>query len=203
MKIQVGEIKMDELMKDIKVNSSKTKKYLLPCLREYGEEFTKKISSVVKIAAGIGDIIISNRGVIHEKHIFILLDSTIAPKFFISFIDWIRDQPQYQDDYVFGNIQTSRSHMIIIKLPEKYYKTFETFKLGKYSEMYTKQDIDVFFKDKPLFRRVILKDHNYKFKFVEEVNERFNSTVDAKDWHGELDFPPDDKEIFNSHLKKK
>lgn len=203
MKTQVGEIFMQAVEKQILPRYNKTRKYLLPCLMDYGKEFTDKLNGVYKVAAGIGDIIISNKGIKHEKHIFILLDTTIARNFFITFLDWIREQPQYEDDYVYGNILNSKFHMVIIKLPEKYYGTFETFKLGKYSEMYSKKEIDVLFKNSKTYKKVITKDYNYKIEFVKELNELFDSTITPEEYDGEYDLPPDKKEIFNNHIKKR
>lgn len=202
MKTQIGEIVMDKIGKR-PILANKTRKYLLPCLKDYGKDFTSRLESVYKVAVGIGDIIISNRGIRHEKHIFILADSSIAKEFFIDFLDWIKYQPMYEDDYVFGNIQTSTLHMIIVKLPEKYYDSFETFKLGSYSQMYTRIDIDRLFANKPQFRKVVIRDHNYVVRFVQILNEEFGSSITAKEYDGELDFPPDKEEIFNNHIKRR
>ena len=205
MKTQIGEIVMSFTEKR-GVVANKTRKYLLPCLKGYGKEFTSKLNSVYKIAVGIGDIIVSNRGVKHEKHIFILINSSIAIEFFIDFLEWIREQDMYEDDYVFGNIQTSNSHMIIVKLPEKYYGAFETFKIGAYSKMYCTKDIIEFFSDKPQYKKIIIKSHEYRVSFVEKLNEQYDLerqyAILPEEYDGELDFPPGKEEIFNNHIKK-
>jgi len=200
-KIQIGEVTMNTTDKR-PILANKTRKYLLPCLKEYGTDFTSRLDSVYKVAVGIGDIIVSNRGIKHEKHIFILINSTIATEFFLNFLDWIREQDMYEDDYIFGNILTSILHMVIIKLPVKYYSSFETFKLGSYSEMYDKEDVDILFKGKLQYKKVIIKDHNYKVRFVEILNEQFGTSLVPEEYEGELDFPPDKEEIFNNHIKK-
>lgn len=204
MKIQIGEIYMDKVTNEKSTYFNKTRKYLAPCLMDYGAHFIVKFNNVFKIAVGIGDIVLSNRKVKHEKHLFALLDSTIAPNHFIEFLEWIRLQPMYQDDYVFDNIQRTISHMVILKLPEKYYNTFETFKLGEYSKMYNKEDVEKFFSKTPNLKKILIKDHNYKFTFVGKLNRRWGSNVKASEWEGELAFPPEDElEIFNYYLKKK
>jgi len=207
MDIQVGKIYMDKVIEQKIIFPNKTKKYLLPCLKEYGNIFINKLNNVFKVAVGIGDIIVDNCGYYHEKHIFILLDSIIANKFFLDFLDWIKKQSMYQDDYVFGNIQKSKYHMVVLKFPEKFYDSFETFKVGKYSSMFNKETIDSFFNNHPKTKLVFIKDHNYKVYFVDKVNEIYNlkgeHRVREEEWEGELDFPPKDKkEIFNHHLKK-
>ena len=203
MKTQVGEIYMNEVINQKLNKPNKTKKYLLPCLQAYGKEFESMINSVFKVGIGVGDIVIQNRGIRHEKHLFVLIDSTIAKKFFIDFLYWIREQPMYEDDYTYGSLLDAKYHMVIIKLPIQYYDTFETFKLGKYSEMYTKKELDSFFKKDSIYRKVINKDSDYKIKFVGELNELFNSTVSPEEYDGELDLPPDKDEIFNNHIKKR
>lgn len=203
MKVQVGEVCMDAVTKQKIMYNNKTRKYLLPCLKEYGEEFMSRLNNVFKVAAGIGDIITEDCGFHHEKHIFILLDSSIAKKFFIEFMDWIKEQSMYEDDYTYYNIQRSNYHMVVLKFPDKFYDSFETFKIGDYSKMFDKTTIEKFFKDYPNTNKVFVKDHNYRFYFTEKVNIKFGTTISGEDWQGELDFPPTPKtEIFNHHLKK-
>lgn len=203
MKVQIGEVYMDKVTNQKTIYPNKTRKYLLPCLREYGDTFIQKLNNVFKVAVGIGDMIVDNCGLKHEKHIFILLDSSIASKFFIEFLDWIREQPMYEDDYVHDNIQKSTYHMVILKFPEKFYDSFETFKVGEYSKMFTKETIDTFFQKYPDVQKVLIKDNNYKIIFTKKVNKIFGTTVQPDEWNGELDFPPTNKtEKFNHHLIK-
>lgn len=213
MKIQVGEIKMGKVVNQIIIKSesseqvvptSKTTKYLVPCLKEYGPEFTKMLQAVYKIAAGIGDTILINRNIKHEKHVFILLNTAKPIHIhFINFLTWVKNQDYYVDDYVHGDIQKSTFHMVVLKFPEKYYDSFETFKLGKYSEMYKQKDIEKFFENHPTTKDVLIKDHNYRIKFTASLNKMFNSQITPEEYEGELDFKPTDaSEIFNHHLKQ-
>lgn len=207
MKIQIGEIYMDKVTDQKITYPNKTRKYLLPCLKHYGQTFVSKLGSVFKVAVGIGDVITDNCGLHHEKHIFILIDSTIATSFFQKFLVWIREQPQYQDDYVFGNIQKSTYHMVVVKFPESFYESFNTFKEGKYSQMYSAEVIKEFFENHPKIKKVFIKDHNYRIHFTERVNRKYHLTgihrIAPEEWDGELDFPPNKMtEFFNHHLIK-
>lgn len=212
MKIQVGEIYMDKVTNEVSCYFNKTRKYLLPCLKEYGPGFMARFESVFKVAVGIGDIVISNRGLKHEKHVFVLLDSML-PKtgkkndkvspHFLDFMEYIRKEPMYEDDYVFDNIQKSTSHMVILKLPEKYYDTFESFKLSQYSKMYDKGDITRLFSTQPSLRKVLVKDHNYRIIFVGKLNREWGTSINPKDWEGELAHKIDENEVFNHHIPKK
>lgn len=204
MKIQIGEVYMDKVTSQKIIYPNKTKKYLLPCLKEYGEEFEKKIKSVFKVAVGLGDMVISNRGMLHERHIFILIDSTIAVKFFIDFIDWIKDQTMYEDDYVFGDIQKSCFHMVVLKFPEKFWGLFLPFKRGEYSTMFSSETITQLFSNHPNVLKVLIRDHNYRIVFTKKLNKIYGLSLSPYEYEGELDMPPkDEEEIFNHHLKKK
>lgn len=214
MIIQVGEVKMDSIANQIIIKSdnierviptSRTTKYLVPCLKEYGPEFTGMLQAVYKIAAGIGDAVLINRDIKHEKHVFILLDSAKPMHIhFNKFIEWIKEQEYFVDDYVYGDIQKSSFHMVILKFPEKYYDSFQTFKLGGYSEMYKREDIEKFFENHPTTKDVLIKDHNYRIKFTAKLNRLFGAQVTPEEYEGELDFKPTEiGEIFNHHLLQK
>lgn len=205
MIIQVGEIQMDKVTQQ-KIIYNKTRKFLLPCLKEYGSEFLTKFNSVYKFAAGIGDVIVTqerSKKPEFERHIFILLDSTIATSFFIEFIDWVKDEHYYVDDYVFGNIQKSNYHMVILRFPEKYYDSFTTFQEGKYSKMFNSETIEKFFHNYPDVKKIFIKDYNYRIVFTKRLNRLYGSTLKPEEYDGELELPPtDETELFNHHLKK-
>jgi hypothetical protein len=195
MKLQVGKILLN-----------RTKKYLTPCIREYGQEFEKRMNGVVKVAIGIGDIITIKSGIRFEKHIFILIDTSPKPqgtgkREFKKFLDWLRDEMMYEDDYVFDDVRKGHLHMVVIKLPEKYYYTYETFRMSQFSKMYDKEDLDKFFNKRPEIKKVLIKDHSYRIEFVKSLNEMFGTTVDPEEFEGELDMPlRKEDEIFNAHL---
>ena len=203
MNIQVGHIIMDAVTKQRVMYPNKSRKYLLACLQEYGKEFTYMISDIFKVAVGLGDIVVSNRGFKHEKHLFVLVDTDIAPFHFEAFVPFIKKHESYQDDYVYGSFRTSPLHMFIIKFPEKYYDAFETFKMGEYSKMYSREDIEKFFKHHEEYKKVLIKDRDYRIVFAEKLNRRYGTTLTAADMDGELDEPPTEQsEIFNTHLKQ-
>lgn len=208
MNIQVGEVKMivvdTQTIKSSYPIKNRTQRYLLPSLAAHGKEFSSKLNNVFKIAVGIGDVIKSNAGIIHEKHLFILLDGNIATAYFTNFIYWIRKQPMYEDDYVFGNIQTSSLHIVVVKLPEKFYDVFPKFNAGRYSELFKQEDIEAYFTSTHA-RAVLLKDHNYHITFAKRLVKRLNLEydLDLSNYIGELDLVPNiDAETFNHHLKK-
>lgn len=217
MKVQLGEIKMETIEDQdiLRITDSdgeplplmnKTFKYLFPCLKHYGEELSKKINNVFKIAVGIGDIVTENSGLKYEKDIFLLVATKIKgveSQSFIDLLEWIRDKPMYVDDYVYDNIQKSDYHMIVIRFPQEYYKVLPIFKIGKYSQMFDTETIEKFFNKKTSIKKILIKDKEYKLVFVTRLNGKFGTSISPQDYSGELDLPPKDhKEIFNYHLKK-
>lgn len=202
MNIQIGKVYMNKVTNQKTIYPNKSRKYLLPCLKEHGTDFINKLNNVFKVAVGVGDVIVDNCGMRYEKHMFILIDTTVANKFFLDFISWIKDQPMYQDDYVFGNIQSSPFHMVVVNLPVKFWDSFEHFKVGAYSKMFDTNTVNTYFNNHPTHTKVLLKDLGYRPIFVKKLNRIYKSEVNASDWDGELDLPPIfDLEIFNEHLK--
>jgi hypothetical protein len=194
MKIQLGEVSMVE---------NKTKKYLLPCLKAYGDEFTKRIATVWKVAIGIGDIVTIKSNINFEKHIFILCETKKDIDSFLRFLDWIKEHDMYEDDYAFDNINDGCLHMLVIKLPEKFYDAYETFKKSEFSHMYSKEDLEIFFKDKPDIVKILIRDHNYKLEFSKFLEKEYGVQIPVTDIDDtfEFDLPISEyEEIFNTDL---
>lgn len=188
MRLREGDVYRDELGNKTML-PNKTRKYLLPCLKYYGDVFLGKLNSVFKVACGLG---INNH---QSDDMFILIDSAVANSYFLKFMDWIREQPYYKDDYVYGDIQKSSYHMVVLKIPEVFKSSVQKFLQGKYSEMYSYETIEKFFSKNPEVKQVLLKDNNYKSKFIAEVNKEYGTEIqdfDTEDY--ELDFPVNLKE---------
>lgn len=202
-----------------KLYENKTWLYLFPCLKEYGEELMNNLSSFFKLAVGVGDSNFKNKG----SYIFILFDTdlplnTQASKSykqrFSNFLNWISYQKYYVNDYVFSDLDTKSTHMLVLKLPEKINSTYIDFIKGNYSKMYNKEQIEKYFnivenssslaikernKRVTKVRKVVFKDKKYLPEFVSIVNDKFKTNVGIEAFkEAELDFPPVKKEeIFN------
>lgn len=186
MRIQLGMIYMN-----------KTKKYLLPCLREYGDEFTDRVRSLFKLAIGIGDTALLDMGISLEKDIFILIDTKMSRKKFKSTLEWLRLQDYYSFDYPFDDLHNGHLHMLVVKVPKNYYDSFGRFKESQFSKMYSYKDLEKFFKGRDEEIRVLSRDKNYMVQFVDKVNQIYLTAVDPTEWIGELDFPIQiEEEIF-------
>lgn len=195
MQIQIGEILMGKAGQKLPIQN-KTLKYLTPCLIKYGNDFRQMYSSVFKIALGIGDMLIMDQEKKYEQHLFILIDTRLYPKQFVAFLNWVRDQFFYEDDYVYGNIRATSCHMVVIRIPEEYTQSISKFIEGKYSEMFSSQDIEELFQKYPDTAKVFKKDHNYRIKFVKKLNRMYGTTVTTEEYSGEVELPPTKKEEF-------
>jgi hypothetical protein len=186
MKIQIGNIVMN-----------RTFRYLRPVMREYGPDFLMYYEMMFKVAIGIGDIIIVGSNIKFEKHLFFLVNTRRSRKSFIEALQWIRGHESYEDDYAFDQIHYGFLHMVVLRIPEKYYRTLYHFKMSRYSKMYTEQDIKKWFENREEYK-VLTKNKEYRIEFVRSINERFDSQIEAKDFTGELDFPiSEEDEFFN------
>lgn len=180
MKIQLGSITMN-----------KTKKYLLPCLKAYGKEFEKHVTSVFKVAVGVGDMMLIKSGVHYEKHIFILVDTSRFHPQLKACLEWLREQPMYEDEYAYDSVHNGHLQMLVIKLPESCYKAKEWFMHSQFSKMYNMQDVEKYFKKNEM-KGVLIKDHNYRLQYTKELNRLYGTTLtekDADEISGEIDFP--------------
>lgn len=192
MKIQLGSITMN-----------RTKKYLLPCLKAYGKEFEKHISSIFKLGVGVGDMMLVKSGIHYEKHIFILVDTSKFKVQLKKTLDWLREQPMYEDEYAYDDIVGGHLLMLVIKLPEKCYKAREWFMHSQFSKMYSMADIDRYFKDSDV-KGVLIKDHNYRIQYARQLNMMYKTTLtdkDAVEMEGEVDFPiRQEEETFGTDI---
>ena len=201
-----------------KLYENKTWKYLYPCLKHYGPELYQHLSGFFKIAVGVKDK--NNPIKENEINIYILFDTNIImindrdisayKAKFNTFLNWIKYQPFYTDDYIYeGNL-----HMVVIKLPNKHKETYKKFVQGLYSEMYTEVERNEYFrflnltnkeKEKEMndkishTRGVLSKSSNLLLPFVSRINNEFNTHLSVEELkHIELDFPPKlQEEIFN------
>lgn len=180
---------------------NRTKKYLLPSIStELGKVFKQKLTSQVwKLAVGLHDKILEDTNILKgKKAIFILVDKTVLPQDFKKFKDWITYKPYYITDYQYDYDK----HMFVIEIPKNLEKAYDKFNVGRYSEMYTKEELDLYFTDKNTDEyKVLSKSLDKRKEFLKEINERFEVNLtesDIKD--SELDFPPSidvSKEVFN------
>jgi len=194
MKIEIGRLYIN-----------KTVKYLLPGLGYYGPTLKTKLNLVHKLAFGIHDNLIEGTHFAGQRNIFILLDRLVRPDLYENFMSWIKHQNYYVTDYSYDNLHEpySRRHMVVIAYPEKLGDVYDKFLLGKYSKMYSKEEIELYFQEegKAWAKNVLQRTAYAKNSFIFAVKERFDTLLEQQDFltdYWEYDFPPNaEEEFFN------
>ena len=196
---------------------NRTWKYLYSSLKAYGPKLTSDLITFFRLAIGIGDV----NHKTDESCLYILIDMNtyllsdrnldIYKDRFSAFLDWLKYQSYYEADYPY---ERDKSHMVVIKVPEKHIIAHEAFKRGLYSHMYSSTEISTYFPYSVIgdmdsqkakndiienCRQVLTKDVKYIPTFVALVNSRYKTTATIEDFlDAELDFPYNkQEEIFN------
>ena len=192
---------MDIVIGKLYVN--RTVKYLVPGLGFYGSTLKTKLNLVFKLAFGIHDTLLEGSHLEGQKNIYILVDKLVRPELFQNFMDWVKHQEYFVTDYTYDAIMEShsRKHMIVLAFPPTMGDCYDKFLLGKYSKMYTKQEINDYFdgENKAAARHVLCKTMFAKNQFKLLVKETFNVLLEEQDllkgsW--EYDLPPNEEEEF-------
>lgn len=192
-----------------KALDNKTWKFLIPCLRGYGEVFVSKFNNqIFKLAYGIDDKIMQGAKILEDKRpIFIMIDKAVLPREFSNFMEWVEYQPYYITDYNADIVDNPRLHMLVLDAPEKYYKAYDKFTVGLYSEMYSKEQLNELFDDKESIQyKILSRDPKYSNTFLKKVEDEFSVRMKGVDKEvfistAEYEFPyslNSEEEIFNS-----
>jgi hypothetical protein len=201
---------------EIKVNQfyvNKTRKFLLPLIRTFGEEFLDRYNSIYKFAVGVHDINLNIETYVKNKPlIYIMIDKVSSSSRGQFFLDWLVTQDYYVHDYVASQELSSRMHMVVLKFNEEYEYVYERFMLGNYSAMYTEEEIDTFFRiprekvgteSRKIYDyalQVLTKSENALFGYRYKVNKLYNADLNVENLRDHLDYelPLDpSEEIFN------
>lgn len=187
-----------------RIFDNKTSRFLLPCLRGYGEEFVKKFNTFYKYAVGVSDSYWYDVTKKKGRFIFILCNSSKNQYQLHNFTFWVKKMPYFVESYCPDpDIQFSNKLMIVLEIPGRFHKAYDMFIQGRYSEMFTKEELDALFLDKNLETYQILsRSIEYMPKFVSKVNLEFKAKISEGDFSEvppELELPLKSlEEIFNS-----
>lgn len=186
-----------------KLYKNRTLLFLVPALNYYGPTLKTKLNLVFKLAFGIQDSLIEGTYLEGQKNIYILVDKLVRPDLYQNFMDWIKHQEYYVTDYAYDSIleNNSRKQMIVIAFPPELGDAYDKFLLGKYSLMYTKNEINTFFGDenKAAARHILCKTVFAKNQFKLLVRETFGTILEEQDFlvgSWEYDLPPNSEEEF-------
>lgn len=193
------EIKTDT--DDRVIYRNRTLKYLVPIIKTFGENFMILFRMQRWISFGIADFAMDMN--YHIPRLFCLLD--IENKYnFDRFLKYIKSTAFYLNDYPFDESK----HMIVLKFPKQ--QAYKYFLDGKYSKMYTEEEMDSFV-TKTAYNQhgenkytdiysVLSKRKAYEEVFLAQLYEDFGTRAKPiKDF--EYDYPPIlQNEIFNYQL---
>lgn len=193
-------IKLDEE----RIFDNKTSRFLLPCLRGYGEEFVKKFNTFYKYAVGVSDSYWYKTTKKKGRFIFILCNTGKNKYQVHNFMYWVKRMPFFVESYCPDpDIQSSNKLMLVLEIPKRFHKAYDMFVQGKYSEMFSEEEKDALFLGKNLeVYQILSRSIDYIPKFVSKVNSEFKAGLlekDFKDVPPELELPLKSlEEIFNS-----
>jgi len=124
------------------------------------------------------------------------LNSKNGKTIFLNFLKSIRKSSYYYDDYIYDE----KIHIVIYSLPQQYNKSYDEFIKGKYSKMFSEEEIKELFthedniavlKKLPHYKETFINQIKYKFS-VKEGN--YKSTVPDEiiviDENTEFELPP-------------
>lgn len=188
------------LYNDGKTLQNKTFEYLTPLFRIYQPNFIDRLSKINVLAYGIADTHdVTNK----QPSFYILININVLKAQVIYFLDFIKEQQCYIKHY---NYDKSKI-MVVISIPEKYYKSYYHFKRGHYSKMYNEEEIEMFFNNnyRQLTYNKLKKTETGLENYVSRVANEFDINISSHfisslQQHPEYDMPISvniKQEIFN------
>lgn len=179
---------------------NRTFKYLTPPMGYYGNEFINKIKSLKLIAFGISDYHLDNKFITDRECIFVLYDSAYFPRKTTDTLSWFYNQEYFiENTYYTDYMNTLRYLILELPIPG----VLPKFLQGKYSEMYTREEISKFFTRNSSLHalKVITKNEVAIEEHIDRVNKLFKTNLKRDDidlFTFECDFKPQmEDEVFN------
>ena len=151
-----------------KILENKTRKYLYPPLISLGRDFINHFTKQNKMAFGINDVITHFCNIFYENSLFILLKPESVN--FQFFLEWLQSKDYYVNDYSYDSLLFGKYHIIVIKYPVK--TAYQNFLEGKYSQMFTENEIKKYFKKEDTIG-ILKKEKSQKEKFKKMIQKEF------------------------------
>jgi len=199
-----------------KIFENKTHKYLYPLLSIYGQEFCARFNKLFKLGIFIGDL----NYYCMKPCLYIVIKVPVENhsissnnegylEYVNEFDGFIKCQTYYETDYML----TMDKQVYVVKLPNELYSCIDSFMMGKYTQMFSKEQVNKYFKFVPgktksdldrneriqQIRNVLLHDNAYAQIYLNKINKEYDTTFELEDvvsW--EFDAQPDLKnEILN------
>lgn len=153
--------------------------YIYPCLLEHGTELMLRMRRFYKLGVAVGD---DYDTLPFGEYVYIVFDNTERriryQEDFRDFLTWVRQATFYEKDYTYSE----QAHVLVLRLPDKFYDLPAKLVESKYGNIYTKDEMQRFYNEKyisitPELKTkvvsVIGRNKNYFPTFVKEVNKRF------------------------------
>ncbi len=208
-----------------RVYVNRTFMYLTPIVNTFPEEVLSRISKTSILAWGLYDELYLDAKQLEVEAVkyklFIMHNpssdargSSFPQKFhrsnFRRFLEYIRQQPEYFDDYVFNFDR--KFHITILNIPDEFKASYDNFLQSKFSQMYDESQLERLHIREYLDEgqrnavyAVLKKKADYRAVFQQRVNEAFNSHVvygEGEDIELDHHFVGERKEIFNQKNNK-
>jgi hypothetical protein len=184
-----------------KIFPNRTVKYLVPALNLYGPVLKTKINLVSILGIGLFDMAIEGSHLHGQKNIYFLLNKASRTDLFNDFIRWVSYQEYYVTDYNFDPVENSTRHMVVLAFPPSMHLAYDLFIEGKYSKMYTKNELAEFFAGREAALGIFKRERFAKESFKKKVLSAFGTVLTEEDFLTEIfeyDFPPTkEQEFFN------
>lgn len=180
------------------VYENKTSRFLVPCLRAYGDDFVIKLNPTLRVAIGIHDY--ASDDLITDRTIYMLFDTFHNPKAFSEFYEWVKRQEFFIKDYQITNFITGNL-MMVLKIPKQFHNAYDNFLLGNYTKMYSQEDLINLFgiSARHVEYNILNLEQTAKTEFIHKLNEEFGTSVsEFSEDIKEIELPPVMREeIFN------
>lgn len=185
----------------LKRKANRTLLYILPQLNFYSKNISNRVKTYNFYGCYIG------YKALDTEHIYLLYK--VIDEDTKDFVQWLSNK-----DYCIASIDVDSIYKLLkIKLPNEFRGSLEKFLGGKYSEMYSKEDVDKIFipieykylkelqelfdKENKDLKNILTKNKEYEKVFLDKVNKTFDTNLEKLNENSEYDFKPNLKdEIF-------
>lgn len=185
----------------LKRKANRTLLYILPQLNFYSRNISNRVKTDNFYGCYIG------YKALDTEHIYLLYK--VIDEDTKEFVQWLSNK-----DYCVASIEVDSIYKLLkIKLPNEFRGSLEKFLGGKYSEMYSKEDVDKIFipieykylkelqelfdKENRDLKNILTKNKEYENVFLDKVNKTFDTNLEKLNENSEYDFKPNLKdEIF-------
>lgn len=187
---------------------NKTWKYLyLSVLRGWDEELKIVLNRANKTRVAIQDTIASKeiKQDLRPKIFIEVLPDMFFKLFYNQDLPLLRKHKSYVGDYS-TFVGEEQRHVIVLALPEKFNQAYQQFLKGKYSKMYSLEEIaELYVSDNfREYKNILFKTDSAKEKFIELLNKEFQTDFFPDPGEAEFDLPLiAEEEIFNNTLTRK